>query len=71
MDTPHGIRLRLKNLGDYRITEGQTERAEIAAIKAFQRDQGLEPTGILDDETRGRLEAAHGPGPERGFDAAA
>ncbi|WP_441289018.1 peptidoglycan-binding domain-containing protein [Sorangium sp. KYC3313] len=60
MDTPHGIRLRLKNLGYYRITEGQTEGAEVAAIKAFQRDQGLEPTGVLDGETRGRLEAAHG-----------
>ncbi|WP_437297640.1 type VI secretion system tip protein TssI/VgrG [Sorangium sp. So ce426] len=60
MDTPHGIRLRLKNLGYYRITEGQTEGAEVAAIKAFQRDQGLEPTGALDDETRGRIEAAHG-----------
>ncbi|WP_438023562.1 type VI secretion system tip protein TssI/VgrG [Sorangium sp. So ce233] len=60
MDTPHGIRVRLKNLGYYRITEGQTEGAEIEALKAFQRDQGLEPTGVLDEETRGRIEAAHG-----------
>ncbi|WP_437816519.1 type VI secretion system tip protein TssI/VgrG [Sorangium sp. So ce1078] len=60
MDTPHGIRVRLKNLGYYRITEGQTEGAEIEALKAFQRDQGLDPTGVLDEETRGRIEAAHG-----------
>ena len=60
METPHGIRLRLKNLGYYRIVEGQTEGAEIDAIKAFQRDQGLTPTGKLDDETRARIEAAHG-----------
>ena len=60
MDTPHGVRLRLKNLGYYRITEGQTEGAEIEAIKAFQRDQGLAPMGTLDDETRARLESAHG-----------
>ncbi|WP_437731441.1 type VI secretion system tip protein TssI/VgrG [Sorangium sp. So ce1335] len=60
MDTPHGVRLRLKNLGYYRLTEGHTEGAEIEALKAFQRDQGLEPTGVLDEETRGRIEAAHG-----------
>jgi type VI secretion system secreted protein VgrG len=60
LDTPHGVRLRLKNLGYYRIVEGQTEGAEIDAIKAFQRDQGLEPTGKLDSETRARIEAAHG-----------
>ncbi|EYF00610.1 type VI secretion system tip protein TssI/VgrG [Chondromyces apiculatus] len=60
MDTPHGIRLRLKNLGYYRITEGQTEGAYADAIKAFQRDQGLDPTGVLDDETKARIASAHG-----------
>lgn len=60
METPHGVRLRLKNLGYYRVAEGQTEGAEVAAIRAFQRDQGLADTGVFDDETKSRLAAAHG-----------
>jgi hypothetical protein len=60
METPHGVRLRLKNLGYYRVAEGQAEGAEVAAIRAFQRDQGLADTGVFDEETKSRLAAAHG-----------
>jgi len=30
------------------------------AIMAFQRDQGMTPTGVVDDATRSKVESAHG-----------
>ncbi len=60
LDTPHGVRRRLKNLGYYRVVPGQTGSAEAVAIQAFQKDQGLEPTGKLDDATKAKLQQVHG-----------
>ena len=56
-----GAQARLKNLGfDVGpidgIRGGQTE----AALEAFQRKERLEVTGMLDDDTRARLESRHG-----------
>jgi type VI secretion system secreted protein VgrG len=59
LDTPHGVRRRLKNLGYYRVVPGQSN-AEAAAIQAFQRDHGLPQTGKLDDATKAKLEEVHG-----------
>ncbi|MFT3765203.1 MAG: type VI secretion system tip protein TssI/VgrG [Minicystis sp.] len=60
MDTPHGVRRRLKNLGYYRVAPGQTGGAQTEAIRAFQQDHGLDPTGELDDQTKAKIEELHG-----------
>lgn len=52
-----GARGRLLNLG-YEVAEG--EGGLSAALKVFQRDQGLEPTGEPDEVTRARLEQQSG-----------
>jgi len=60
IETPQGVRARLKNLGYLLVAEGQAEDPERDAIRAFQRDQGLSPTGVIDEATREKLGSAHG-----------
>lgn len=60
LDTPHGVRRRLKNLGYYRLAPGQSGSAQEEAIRTFQRDHALEPTGVLDDKTKAKLALVHG-----------
>lgn len=62
IDTPRGVQLRLRNLQYYRgRIDGEIGEPEtIAAMQAFQRSAGLEPTLELDDETRAALRDAHG-----------
>lgn len=66
VDTPEGARARLRNL-DYLPADApedeatpQARRALRAAVRGFQRDHGLEPTGELDAATRRALTVAHG-----------
>ena len=56
-----GAQGRLKNLGlDCGAVDGDVGERTTAALKQFQRLRGLEPTGQMDDTTRGELESAHG-----------
>jgi hypothetical protein len=61
-----GIRKRLQHLGYYgwhlADSDGDTANVEQdrAAIQAFQRDKGLEPTGHLDHTTREAVIERHG-----------
>jgi hypothetical protein len=55
-----GVQKRLQNLGYLAAPAENAQEAKAqAALRAFQQDQGLEPTGRLDGETRYRLEAVH------------
>lgn len=57
---PSGAAKRLANLG-YRCTPAPEMNDDIAAaIKAFQEDYGIEPTGRLDQQTRDKLQSVHG-----------
>jgi N-acetylmuramoyl-L-alanine amidase len=58
---PAGLQARLTNLGYYRRdAEGDSSAATAAALRTFQIDQQLQPTGLPDDATRRRLLAVHG-----------
>lgn len=62
IDTVEGVQDRLNNLGygfgdDEPGTEGPGTEA---ALREFQADYGLVPTGVMDDYTRARLLEAHG-----------
>jgi hypothetical protein len=61
LDVVGGAKQRLRNLG-YGITETTDEPNPTftAVLRSFQRDQGLEETGELDDATRNALRGAHG-----------
>lgn len=61
IDSPRGVEARLNNLG-YRCEgeDGNSGQVTSKAIRAFQRDQGLEPTGTPDDRTQAALLRAHG-----------
>lgn len=58
---PRQYRQRLHNLG-YGAGDPDSwdQRTELAAVRAFQRDHGLEPSGGLDTETRERIRQEHG-----------
>lgn len=69
--TNSGVRTRLANLGylaardvappAFRSVAGETSAHELAAaVRAFQRDHGLDDTGELDDGTRASILQAHG-----------
>jgi hypothetical protein len=62
-DTDAGAIQRLENLG-YLDEEDEQEGDEAAAlaeaVKRFQEEAGLDPTGQVDDATRQRLVEAHG-----------
>ncbi|MCA9624660.1 MAG: peptidoglycan-binding protein [Myxococcales bacterium] len=67
IDTPSGLRKRLTQLGFYGAKlqgadryQGRTDAAMAAAIAAFQKAQGLEVTGELDDGTRDKIVEVHG-----------
>jgi putative peptidoglycan binding protein len=61
IDTLAGVQARLANLGfdlgDERDAEGP--RTE-AALRAFQKSNGIEPTGRIDGATRDKLRSAYG-----------
>ena len=66
-DTPSGARMRLTSLGYYgaklRGAEGYVAHDEVAlagAVRAFQRQSGLDPSGELDEATRAALVEVHG-----------
>jgi hypothetical protein len=56
--------MRLGNLGCYTLPRVPGPEAEAealsTAIRRFQRSQGLEPSGVLDDATRGALLREYG-----------
>ncbi|MCY0990593.1 peptidoglycan-binding protein [Nannocystis sp. ILAH1] len=54
-----GVRQRLENLEYLWPTESEPEQLH-RALKSFQLDHGLAPTGEADPPTRARLVAAHG-----------
>jgi N-acetylmuramoyl-L-alanine amidase len=61
MDHDSGVQKRLNNLGyDCGLEDGDIGPRSRAALKQFQADCDLEPTGQLDDRTREQLEQAHG-----------
>ena len=55
-----GVSKRLFNLGYPCPAHDEPSAALAAALRAFQRDQGLEPSGEADAPTRQRLRDAHG-----------
>lgn len=58
---PCGLQARLNNLGFVCGEDAERITPMIrAALKAFQREQELEPTGEADDRTRARLVEVHG-----------
>jgi hypothetical protein len=66
-DTTSGVRMRLSGLGFYAAKTAGADRyvahdeaTFTAAVRAFQRAQGLEPTGVVDDATRRAIVEAHG-----------
>lgn len=60
-DESTGIRQRLTTLGylPQDLTSGQEALYVPSAIRSFQKDQGLEITGVLDDKTTEALKTAH------------
>jgi N-acetylmuramoyl-L-alanine amidase len=56
-----GVQKRLQNLGyEVERTDGREDEATTHAIAAFQSDHELSDSGEADQETRDRLEEAHG-----------
>jgi hypothetical protein len=57
-----GVRHRLTNLGYFtgEDAEGEMGEGTVLALKRFQRDNGMAPTGKLDDATREKLKQIHG-----------
>jgi N-acetylmuramoyl-L-alanine amidase len=56
-----GLQSRLRNLGyDPGPSDGQPGPRTLAALREFQTDHGLEPTGELDDDTLAKLHKVHG-----------
>jgi hypothetical protein len=61
VDTDGGARARLRNLGFLTATVGSLDDvAAVEAVCAFQRAQGIEPSGKMDDATRSKLVERHG-----------
>ncbi|NVB39017.1 peptidoglycan-binding protein [Pseudenhygromyxa sp. WMMC2535] len=58
VDTPTGAHGRLRNLGHAQADYQEARAGE--ALRRFQRDADLEPSGELDDDTIAALEQAHG-----------
>lgn len=60
-DTTQGAQLRLRNLGYYWGATGDAvDSATAKALKDFQTEHGLEPTGALDGPTQAKLAEIHG-----------
>jgi hypothetical protein len=63
IEEPAGVRKRLRNLGYWHghgMDEAEMKQADCTAIAAFQRDNGIEPSGQLDDATKSALMTSHG-----------
>jgi type VI secretion system secreted protein VgrG len=61
IDTILGVQRRLRHLGHYhREPSGTHDAATRAALKSFQRQRGLPPTGDIDAPTRSSLVELHG-----------
>lgn len=60
IDTPRGVKQRLKNLGFYdgALDDDASNLPDV--LRNFQRDHGLEVTGALDDATKAEIEKVHG-----------
>ena len=58
--TVEGIQQRLDNLGYGVESTGQLDEPTREAIKAFQREHEITPSGELDDETRSEIIQAYG-----------
>jgi hypothetical protein len=54
-----GVQARLSNLGFPCHSTGALDEPTRDALRRFQRQQGMEPTGELDDVTRSRLHGNH------------
>ena len=56
-----GVQSRLRNLGiECGSADGVLGQRTIEALKQFQEKYGLQPTGELDEQTRGKLYEIHG-----------
>ncbi len=56
-----GVQTRLRNLGFFdELIDGEPSEALTKAIRAFQKDAGIEGTGELDDDLRAALVENHG-----------
>lgn len=60
VDTPTGAQARLTNLGYPCPVSGTMDEVTRAALIAFQHDQDLEPSGVMDGATIAALYTAHG-----------
>ncbi|MEO7331675.1 MAG: peptidoglycan-binding domain-containing protein [Minicystis sp.] len=65
IDVPSGVRKRLQNGGHHhgQSTEdddAKDDELDRRALLSFQRAEGLEPSGLLDEETKAALVKAHG-----------
>jgi hypothetical protein len=59
VEEPGGISMRLENMGLCSNVLQNPELEESDAIREFQRRHGLRETGLLDEETRARIEREH------------
>lgn len=60
VDQLEGLKARLANLGYYHGVVDTREDVDLhAAVTAFQRANGLEVTGLVDDATRAAVTSAH------------
>jgi hypothetical protein len=59
LEAERGVIARLRNLG-YVPVDNEEENALYVGLLAFQRDNGLSPTGQADDTTRQALRSLHG-----------
>ncbi|AUX42286.1 uncharacterized protein SOCE26_037160 [Sorangium cellulosum] len=60
-DTIEGVQARLRNLGYYAgPTSGELNPGVVIALREFQSDHELEPTGVLDAATKSKLMDVHG-----------
>lgn len=61
IDCTTGVQARLRNLGYYNGPVDDCDSPEIhGALRAFQRANGLQDTGVLDGPTERTLKSAHG-----------
>lgn len=60
LDEVDGLKAHLNNLGYDCGPGGALDERARAALRQFQRDHGLEPTGEADAATRDKLHALHG-----------
>jgi len=61
IETPRGVQARLADLAYYfEAVDGDIGPYTTQAIRAFQLDQGLDASGMLDDATRDALRIAYG-----------